>query len=222
MHICGNCRGRGFVIFDWDVKIKSKNYGIGETGNEPGKKIYIILLCALVVLNLVLFLVFFPGWNLGWSSVVVFFFCDFIFCLAVGLLLFLFRFVDLEGAQWHACEHKVVNLIKSGKKVNLENLKRAKRVHWDCGTWIISMLFVGSLGTLILLKNGLLTWLWQEQYAPWYILPLAWGLIGLAYAPSLPLQYFFTTAEPTEAQLKESLEVVRKFVALKREPLASG
>lgn len=216
MRILGSTIGKGFMIFDWDVKIKSKDYGVENSKQgEISISLVFALLCTLVVLNLIFFLVFFPGWDLGWISIAIFFFCDLFFCLNVAVLLLLFRFVDLEGTQWHACEHKTINLLRSDKKVSLENLKKAKRVHWDCGTGFSSLLFVVSLGVLLLLKNGLLTWLWQEQIAPWYILPFLWGLIGLSFGPSLLLQYFFTTAEPTEEQLQEALDVAKRFVGAK-------
>ena len=48
-------------------------------------------------------------------------------------LLVLSRKIGQERAEWHTVEHKVVNLLESGKKVTLRNLKKTSPVSEFCG-----------------------------------------------------------------------------------------
>ena len=119
--------------------------------------------------------------------------------LFVILTVMAFRLVATRiEREYHACEHKVIHLIICGSEITLSNLARMPRTAFACGTttpvglsWIIFTIAIGIL------------------FPSWYM------VLGFIICPFLCLflswfvQFFFTTAEPSEERLEESLAVAK-------------
>lgn len=119
------------------------------------------------------------------------------------------QFFFKKTNQWHACEHKAVNMLLYCDEVTMENLKKESRHHSDCGTTDCEyrfgpaiFLFFCSFHYLVNFDNARLVFL--------LYLIILWSLFtatrgGFAFF----LQYCFMTRKPTEEQLKETLRVAK-------------
>ncbi len=119
--------------------------------------------------------------------------------------------------QWHACEHKAVNLLSHFDKITMENLKKESRCHLKCGTH------------KDIYRFGPVLFLFFCSF-PYLIRPSSKCLVILLYLAIILglyttikggfnffIQYFFMTKKPTEEQLKETLRVAKII----REEIAS-
>lgn len=208
-YVWGRQKGKGFKIWDSEVCVKSSSFG---KPTHTSKRDWLCTLAVVVAIILIM--------TLGSSMVVTFSKAEatlwnlikgWIFAGSlIGLITFfpmLLSFKD-EERQWHGCEHKVYYLLFMRWQLNLENLKQAKRAwvnrkHGKCGSAFLSPIFGFSLcGLLVSLS------IWCIPVA------IFLGIMVWFYFPYL-VERFIVTKEPTEAQLKEGLEVAKKFVALK-------
>ena len=136
-----------------------------------------------------------------------------IFLIVLDLLIYAFfiLFLEKESAQWHACEHKVANLLNKDLDLTMENLKRMSRLHPYCGTQLASLLMLVLMGEYSLLvftrisieDSLLLIFVFISSYLSYLVMS------GRRIITS-PLQYL-STREPDEEKLWEALLVAWEF-----------
>lgn len=144
--------------------------------------------------------------------------CVAIFSSAYMFLAFLV-FVYKSDREWHACEHKVVNLLQSSLVINEKNLKKASRINFRCGTfracWII-LLFVNYIvicwayySIESLSFYGLISQLFIFGVISIIFSAVFIALIFIIICPLM--QYFLFTARPSEDKLEQSLELAKEI-----------
>lgn len=206
LDITGDADSTGFRIKRGKFRARSRNYQRNSQHQDlPIKKLeiffYRLIFFSLAGHILLSFLI--------WNGI-------FRFCLSMILLVILDLciygafacFLDKEFRRWHACEHKVIHLINKTPDLTLENLRKMKRLHGNCGSLLFALITLTLLGEYLLLTltGGIINYLWDIVC----IVCLA-GFLSF-FGLGLLSQYLLFTAEPTEEQLKEALRVAKEFV----------
>jgi hypothetical protein len=142
------------------------------------------------------------------------YFCGcFIACFSsLSLWEVLWVFMNRNIREWHACEHKVSNLLESDKSINMDNLKKSPREHLRCGTRIgVYSLFAFPYYLAILLFScyfyNVLGFYW---FSGAIFLSFVFYLFFMVYVMAFIFQKFVTTAKPSDDKLRESLELALK------------
>lgn len=203
----GNASSTGFILNNDGKSVKSKNYKKdGEL--KFGKKCLIFwgiicAFCALVLLKL-----FFGGGNaFSWINVLIFAICATVLTLSNLILTAAIFFSDIFGGdikECHACEHKIFALLADKKlEPTIENLERMPRITSDCGTIIMAVTAI--------LPIGLLLWLAIINSLKINSIVLTILLLILFFIAPFIIQFFCTTAKPSQEKLEEALEVAKQF-----------
>jgi len=175
------CSGACFTpVVEWYYSFLSSS----STWNAENKLTFLGLKCALGIIAF---------WHI----------CLLAFALVILIDLMVYPFfTKRKEREYHACEHKVIALIRSGKPVSMETLKSASRFAFGCGTsWVSTISFSAIFISAIIIM----------PYSIWIV-----PLILIVY-PSACIflswffQYFFTTAEPEKECLIEALEVAERI-----------
>ena len=134
--------------------------------------------------------------------------------LFVGYILLISRMEDIKKTfRYHGAEHKSIMCLESGKKLNLENARKATRFHPRCGTSFILIVFIISLiiGYFIYFPV-----FWKRVISKVLLLPIIAGisyefimfsnkkdnlLTKIIKTPGLLMQRL-TTREPTDEELE--------------------
>ena len=152
-----------------------------------------------------------------------------IFFLAVSLLCFLLPFVlgiyckRIGVSTWHGAEHKAIFAYSKWGTTDLDKIKKAPRVNRDCGAGILfAVVLPISLAGILFATvsdlpafNALLFWtvvvFWA--YSNCYINRRFIIFIWLSYL----LQYFFTTQEPSDIELRTAQAALISLIELANE-----
>lgn len=147
----------GFEIFDSKnlILVRKNKDGIfskkinGKEINDKKKKIS-ILFWGIAAVYLGIFLYIFCFFQNIWLAFQIYL----IFSLGIAFSLLTYLGVKIKKArretaemkkdksfpilkQWHACEHKLIYLLETGKKVTLETLKDAPIFSYTCGAGVL-------------------------------------------------------------------------------------
>lgn len=206
IEIYGIASSTGFELLDsLGGSLKSKNYKKDER-REP----ILPLLIALCAIPFGFLLPAHSGEFAGLAGIygiLCFWGLWVAFCFLLHYLLYSF-FLDSTSKQWHGCEHMAADLIRSRKEINLENLRKAKRVNFRCGTTTVLCqilpLFIILLLLMLLINNEMIS---AELFCLGSITFHVPGVLGVSYL----LQKFVVTARPTEEQLKDALDVAETY-----------
>lgn len=115
------------------------------------------------------------------------------FCQTLGFTMMLFslfftsaftcilKSFTAEFREWHACEHKSIELLKLGKEITTDNLKKCPKVSVYCGSSLICMLnqYVLSLWVLLLTKDFLKNAIQNERPEMIEIMPAIFFVFSL-------------------------------------------
>lgn len=142
--------------------------------------------------------------------------CIYFFLTAISFLITMVMrpniFFNLykDSRQWHACEHKVGHLFEKKLPINLGNLRKMRRVHRHCEA--VAEFFQVRLPIFLFAAAYLFTF-----YIGRLGLLSALAVIGVVIVILVVvlniIVYVFTTSEPTEEQLRETLRVAKEFKA---------
>lgn len=143
-----------------------------------------------------------------------------------------------NALEWHACEHKSFVLLRSDLDPTIKNLKQCPPDNIWCGgsyimtvleiylsSWILILLittflksslvnlislalliFIASAHILFLLISGV------PLLKSRMLLPITIALAKPAAILPLAMQRFFTTKEPSNEKLQETIEALRSFI----------
>lgn len=130
---------------------------------------------------------------------------------------FLWTIVNKELKEWHACQHKTMNLLASDEALSMESLKKQSSKHVHCEVGMAAMcclLFVFYLGIILV----------DKLTAPLLGKSFFWLIFIVLYFPyaifvskyiSIPVQKFLI-AEPGDEKLNESLDLAMRVSRIKQ------
>lgn len=137
--IGGKSNDTGFMIFDRKgVRVSTPSYTerspeIEKLSKELSrlKRIHLLI---LVVSTLSIVIIWLRVISASIAIVIVTTLIIAIASLRGAIWLFEKRIkqLELKAMQWHALEHKVINLLKSGEEITLENLRKAPMITLSC------------------------------------------------------------------------------------------
>jgi uncharacterized protein YqhQ len=166
------------------------------------------LLLTLLTLWLFTFLLEFGG-RLGGDSVAGDALNLFATFPVLPLLLLMFAGMKFTAiGRYHGAEHKSVAAYERDGEVTLSGAKRSPRIHPRCGTNILIYIILASL------LAPLVSW---PPYAvlQFILISEAWYVFGgtkASIAAGNFLQRYFTTSEPTRAELEVAVESLSRLV----------
>jgi len=124
-------------------------------------------------------------------------FIEFIPFLILSFLLTRPLFSSKNYREYHACEHKVACLLSRELPLTIENLRIMPRVGIECGTsyvvFVASFSFHAFFRIFFSFYIAFCFWLIVTLFSLWFF------------------QFFFTTAEPSEEKLLETLGVIKSI-----------
>lgn len=168
-------------------------------------KLFIIIIIALDI-----FKVFEQSKNLS-SNNVVSIYTVFTIIFSAIILYFLINIKNIF--QYHGAEHKVVNTYEKYRKINLENVKNASRIHYRCGTiyvifllfvFIVLSFFIEYISIKFLLSYGIAYEIYISNKFQYVYKLGGW------------LQKYLTTLEPDEKQIQVAISCVNKILELEK------
>ncbi len=134
------------------------------------------------------------------------------------LLLFFAAMKFTPIGRYHAAEHKAVAAYEKYGEVTLEGARKSSRVHPRCGTNILSYIVLAAL------LDPLIDW-WGYAILQFILISEAWFVFGKT-RPSIAvgnfLQRYFTTTEPSRAELEVAVESLNKLLLAEEERAAGG
>jgi len=120
----GSANSSGFEIKGSGIKVQSKKY------QEDDSEAFARFSKRFGFIGLLLFLFSAYGhFLLTWHKVDIFRLCVsmvFLIILDIFIYVFFIVFLNKEACQWHACEHKVINLFNERRDLTMENLNLKK------------------------------------------------------------------------------------------------
>ena len=110
--------------------------------------------------------------------------------------------------RYHGAEHKAVAAYEEHGEVTLEGARKSSRLHPRCGTNILSYIVLAAL------LDPLVGW-WGYAILQFILISEAWFVLGKT-RPSIAvgnfLQKYFTTTEPSRAELEVAVESLRRLL----------
>jgi hypothetical protein len=110
--------------------------------------------------------------------------------------------------RYHGAEHKAVAAYEEHGEVTLEGARKSSRLHPRCGTNILSYIVLAAL------IDPLVGW-WGYAILQFILISEAWFVLGKS-RPSIAvgnfLQKYFTTTEPSRAELEVAVESMRRLL----------
>src|ERR687898_255267 len=124
------------------------------------------------------------------------------------LLLFFAAMRFTPIGRYHGAEHKAVAAYEEYGEVTLEGAKKSSRVHPRCGTNILGYIVLAAL------IDPLIDW-WGYAVLQFIFISEAWFVLGKT-RPSIAvgdfLQRYFTTTEPSRAELEIAVQSLRRLL----------
>ena len=124
------------------------------------------------------------------------------------LLLFFAAMKFSPIGRYHGAEHKAVAAYEEHGEVTLEGARKSSRLHPRCGTNILSYIVLAAL------LDPLVGW-WGYAILQFILISEAWFVLGKT-RPSIAvgnfLQKYFTTTEPSRAELEVAVESLRRLL----------
>ncbi len=130
--------------------------------------------------------------------------------------------------QYHGAEHKVINAFESGKKLTVENVRQASRLHYRCGSsFILLTVIVGMIIYFFVPADPLWLRLTNRVLLIPVVIGIAFEVLQLTNAvrdipilkylgyPGLSLQ-LLTTKEPTDEQIEVAIHSFNKLREVER------
>src|SRR3989338_5896131 len=206
--------GLKIEINDYKKAVKTQNYNPGYSVNKKSNVFNLFFASTFCLMILSFFLLNFlaltaPQFSFG---------CVLSFLSCMLLCGFLWTMVNQEPREWHACQHKTMNLLSSDEILSMENLKKQSKEHIHCEAGMAAMcclLFIFYLSivffdklTMPLLGKSYFWLLFLILYFPYAIL--------VSKYISIPIQKYLLTAEPSEEKLKESLDLAKGVLRIKQ------
>ena len=134
------------------------------------------------------------------------------------LLLFFAAMKFTPIGRYHAAEHKAVTAYEEHGEVTLEGARKSSRVHPRCGTNILTYIVLAAL------LDPLIDW-WGYAILQFILISEAWFVFGKT-RPSIAagnfLQRYFTTTEPSRAELEVAVEALNKLLRAENECADDG
>lgn len=158
---------------------------------------------------------------LGWYLIPFWWQCMFIIVLSIIFsILGILRFQNKTFkriSQWHACEHKLIYLLRKHKKVTIESLRKAKKTSIYCGTTpsfcILTLILVYSFfyGVGNPPPENIETTTNVIKLGPFLSILICLCFITISFFINssiiLLMQRIFYLSEPKECQYMETLRV---------------
>lgn len=201
-------------INGYEKSVKTQNYDVNYSMNDKSNIFSMLFVSIAGLLFLGIFLL--NSLSLTMSQFLLGCVLCFLSCLV--LCAFIWTIVkNKESKEWHACQHKTMNLLSSGEIPSVDNFKKQSKKHAYCEVGMAAMsclLFVFYLGVVFIDK-------WTT---PFLGKSYFWLMFVILYFPytilvsrclSGPTQNLII-AEPSEDKLKESLDLALKVLRIKQ------
>ena len=124
------------------------------------------------------------------------------------LLLFFAAMKFSPIGRYHGAEHKAVAAYEEHGEVTLEGARKSSRLHPRCGTNILSYIVLAAM------LDPLIGW-WGYAIVQFILISEAWFVFGKT-RPSIAvgnfLQRYFTTTEPSRAELEVAVESLKRLL----------
>lgn len=206
----GTAHTSGFELMDDKIRVQSKNYDEKNSFGKSFEKKFGFVFYLLVIFS------FFAHGVLFWGKINIFrFFFAIVFLFIFNAFIFVLfiAFLDKEYRRWHACEHKIANLLNRGLELTLENLRNISQLHSKCSSQLGFPIILALAGEYLILTLTKINILSSLLYVLCLILFL-YLFIAYLLSAGLPFQYLLTK-KPTEEQFQEALRVAKEFKSKK-------
>jgi uncharacterized protein YqhQ len=144
------------------------------------------------------------------------FFAEFPILPMLALFFAAMKFTSI--GRYHGAEHKVVAAYERDGEVTLEGARKSSRIHPRCGTNILSYIVAAAL------LDPFIAW-WGYAVLQFILISEAWYVFGKT-RPSIAVgnffQRYFTTSEPSRAELEVAVESLNRLIQAEEERSASG
>lgn len=209
--VFGIASNNGFSVTMGEKTAKSANYQEMEDKIKFGIKHKVILAAIMILYNFVW--IFPPYYTSELSTFWILFVAavNFVPCMIMVFFIFYSEFLGKNVPGYHACEHKVIALVKSGLQPTIENLRKMPRISIWCGSYKLGLIGIMPLTLGIpYLILAIITKSFPEINT---IITILMMLLSLCLSFILPflLQFVFAAREPSEEKLEEALEVAKEF-----------
>ena len=137
------------------------------------------------------------------------------------------RFKDIQRVfEYHGAEHKVVNCYESGKKVNVNNVKKFSRIHKRCGTTFVFLVLFISIFVYLFIPSYFSFWskfglrilllpvIASISYELLMFAAKSSRLFNTLMYPGLIVQKV-STGEPSDDQIEVAIKALEKAVGEK-------
>lgn len=113
--------------------------------------------------------------------------------------------------KYHAAEHMVANAYVVDSNLTLEKVKKQPRIHKDCGTNLVTSIFICF--SILFLVFGDAVWVllvsWSIGYEIWKREPkVIWDLVLVI---GKTVQYLLFTSKPREKHLNVAIEAIKRL-----------
>ena len=122
-----------------------------------------------------------------------------------------------ESKEWHACQHKTMNLLSSGEIPSMDNFKKQSKKHAYCEVGMAAMsclIFVFYLG-VVFIDKWAMPFLGKSYFWLMFVILYFPYAILVSKCLSDPMQNLIIV-EPSEEKLKESLDLALRVVRIKQ------
>ena len=213
-HIGGFSASNGFTIKiklenrQHDVRLNTDNY---DRFASVGKFQWSFVFCLIAASLFSLPAIFLLEFILGGSGFAYYFGFFTIFISFSSLWELFWILIDRDKREWHACEHKVISLILSGESATMDNLRKAPKENFRCGTtqglgcalFCLYYLSLAAIHRYIFIFDTLGFWLIAAGITFLYC-------IFICTVGTFLDQKFFTTLEPNLDKLEEVLKLAQE------------
>lgn len=206
---------------------KIPGYGTVSSGLKPSNFVVASLLAIILLIGYV-FILFFV---IDLQNVLIEIVGCVIAVFSLGHVFILFLASRCRQIrEWHACEHKAINLLRSSASINMENLKKSSRINSHCGVvGTVSGSAAGRvpvcLRAFLFINYPVICWVYRpveslfinepiNQLVIFWCISIPFWLMYVALSFSVIsflVQYFMTTAKPSEDKLEQSLELAKNI-----------